>query len=260
MCLVCFFRGRVRTTVGPIVEGTVAGEPRHGHHGVWPFEFTEQFPQRMHSAVRGHDKMATLTFLTDSGEAFKKARDESRLLMVFLHGDFDDEAVDEMEESVWQNEAVLAAAAQAPGVVALKLNADSTGGQQFAQMYPVVSTPSLQLITPPTMQQPGGQVVKIISGSMDEERPGGGVLRAADVATGLFFPCCFTNPPIECIVHVSALAPSCAVSSEKRVMELSPAASTPQDDERHKMSTQIPNTDATVISSQLLCAHTPAAL
>jgi hypothetical protein len=130
---------------------------------------------------------AALTFLTDSGQAFQKARDESSLLMVFLHGDYDDEAVDEMEESVWQNEAVLAAAAQAPGVVALKLNADSTGGQQFAQMYPVLSTPSLQLITPPTEQQPRGHVVKMISGSMEEGRPGAGVLRAADVATGYWF-------------------------------------------------------------------------
>jgi hypothetical protein len=141
---------------------------------------------------------AALTFLTDSGQAVQKARDESRLLMVFLHGDFDDEAVDEMEESVWQNEAVLAAAAQAPGVVALKLNADSAGGQHFAQIYPILSTPSLQLIMPPTVQQPGGRVVKTIRGSMEEGRPGGGVLCAAEVATG-FFSIIFYYFPLECI-------------------------------------------------------------
>ncbi len=121
-----------------------------------------------------------VTFLTDAAAAVQRARAETKLLMVFLHGDFDDEAVDAMEESVWQDAAVLAACAQTPGVVALQLNADSTGGQHFAQMYPVGATPCLQLIAPPTAQRPGGQVLKTIRGAPET----GGVLTAADVVAG----------------------------------------------------------------------------
>ena len=133
-------------------------------------------PEKMARGASADD--TAVSFLTDAASAVQRARAETKLLMVFLHGDFDDEAVDAMEESVWQDAAVLAAAAQSPGVVALQLNADSTGGQQFAQMYPVGATPCLQLIAPPTAQQPGGQVLKTIRGST------GGVLCAADVAAG----------------------------------------------------------------------------
>ena len=126
-----------------------------------------------------------VSFLTDAAAAVQRARAETKLLMVFLHGDFDDEAVDAMEESVWQDAAVLAACAQTPGVVALQLNADSTGGQHFAQMYPVGATPCLQLIAPPA-QQPGGQVLKTIRAAPQT----GGVLSAADVAAGALSPHC----------------------------------------------------------------------
>ena len=187
------------------------------------------------------DETGSIDFLMDAVTAVQRARTETKLLMVFLHGDFDDEAVDEMEETVWKNPDVLAAVSipaldsiaiagvinvdvtrvvaqvtQEPGVVALQLNADSTGGQQFAQMYPVGATPCLQLINPPTAQQPGtyfpplfqrkhprkhpdlavscfflkdcavagGQVVKIIRGT-NSDGSEGGVLAAADVAAGI---------------------------------------------------------------------------
>ena len=68
--------------------------------------------------------VSKIVFLEDAGAAIAKARAEAKFLLVFLHGDFDDEAVDQMEVSVWGDPAVIQAACRTPGVVGLQLNAD----------------------------------------------------------------------------------------------------------------------------------------
>ena len=81
-----------------------------------------------------------------------------------------------MEQSVWKDHAVVAAASQLPGIIPLQLNTDSEGGQQFAQMFPVEGTPCLQFISPPSGQQPGGRVVKVVEKAS---------LQAGDVASAI---------------------------------------------------------------------------
>jgi len=86
-----------------------------------------------------------------------------------------------MEDSVWKDPAVLAAAESQPGLVPLQLNTDSEGGEQFRRLFPVERTPCVQFISPPTAQQPGGRVVRVLTGGPCAGAP----LLAADVATAI---------------------------------------------------------------------------
>ena len=78
--------------------------------------------------------LTEMEFVEDVQEAIGAVEAEGKLLLVFLHGDFDDEAVDAMD-GARRDIAVVEAASQAPGLVPLQLNADSAQGQEFLQVF-----------------------------------------------------------------------------------------------------------------------------
>ncbi|MGB1603698.1 MAG: hypothetical protein ACPIOQ_63795, partial [Promethearchaeia archaeon] len=84
--------------------------------------------------------LAEIELVENVQEAIGAVEAEGKLLLVFLHGDFDDEAVDAMD-GARRDAAVVEAASQAPGLVPLQLNADSPQGQEFLQVFAAGATP-----------------------------------------------------------------------------------------------------------------------
>ena len=122
--------------------------------------------------------LTEIELVEDVQEAIGAVEAEGKLLLVFLHGDFDDEAVDAMD-GARRDAAVVEAASQAPGLVPLQLNADSPQGQEFLQVFAAGATPCVLLIPPPTHAAPVWGVAKVLQG------PCGGAGGALEVAAAI---------------------------------------------------------------------------
>ena len=122
--------------------------------------------------------LTEIELVEDVQEAIGAVEAEGKLLLVLLHGDFDDEAVDAMD-GARRDAAVVEAASQAPGLVPLQLNADSPQGQEFLQVFAAGATPCVLLIPPPTHAAPVWGVAKVLQG------PCGGAGGALEVAAAI---------------------------------------------------------------------------